>query len=307
MVAPSGADGMETIFDPADALTATILIVDDTPVNLSVLAALLHPTYRVLAANSGKRALEIAASDPKPDLILLDVMMPEMDGYAVLAHLKTDPTTQDIPVIFVTALGKDEDVQYGLELGAADYITKPLRLPIVRARVRTQLELKRARDWMLDQNAFLTAEVARRVAENELILVSAGEGIFGTDANGTINFINPAAAAMLGYERGELLGRNAHASIHHSRSDGSHYLADDCPKHTALAAGLALQNKEDLLWRNDGSPLPVEYSSMPMLKDGKLLGAVVTFMDISERKLHEEQLLHQATHDELTCQHNRCL
>ena len=153
----------------AKLFAATILIVDDMPENLSVLATLLQPTYQVLATHSGKRALEIAASTPMPDLILLDVMMPEMDGYAVLAQLKANPTTEDIPVIFVTAMDADEDERRGLELGAADYITKPLRPPIILARVRTQIELKRARDWMLDQNAFLTAEVARRVAENELI------------------------------------------------------------------------------------------------------------------------------------------
>ncbi len=298
---------MESTLAPADALKATILIVDDTPINLSVLAALLQPTYRVLATHSGKRALEIAGSDLKPDLVLLDVMMPEMSGYAVLSHLKADPATQDIPVIFVTGLNSLEDEAKGLEHGAVDYITKPYHPPIVKARVRTHLELKQARDWMRDQNAFLEAEVARRVAENELILVSAGEGIYGTDTSGIINFINPAAATMLGYERGELLGREAHSSIHHSPPDGSPYPADVCLRHTALATGLALLNKEDLLWRKDGSPLPVEFSSMPMRRDGKLLGAVVTFTDISERKQHEEQLLHQATHDELTGLPNRYL
>lgn len=306
-VAPSGVDGIETRLDPADVLTATILIVDDTPENLSVLAALLRPTYRVLATHSGQRALEIAASDPKPDLILLDVMMAEMDGYAVLAHMKANPATKDIPVIFVTSLDNAEDEQRGLDLGAADYITKPLRPPIILARVRTQLELKRARDWMGGQNAFLKSELAQRVAEIELILSSVGEGIYGTNTNGVINFINPAAAAMLGYERGELLGRSAHAAIHHSRPDGSLFPVDDCPRHTALATGLAIRNEEDLIWRKDGSALPVQFSSMPMRRGGALLGAVVTFIDISERKQHEEQLLHQATHDELTGLPNRCL
>jgi len=153
----------------AKAFTATILIVDDAPENLTVLSELLQPTYQVLATHSGKRTLEIAASVPKPDLILLDVMMPEMDGYAVLAQLKANPTTEDIPVIFVTAMDADEDQRRGLDLGALDYISKPLRPSIILARVRTQIDLKRARDWMRDQNAILVAEVARRVAENEVI------------------------------------------------------------------------------------------------------------------------------------------
>jgi len=147
----------------------TILIVDDTPENLSVLGELLQPTYRVRAANGGRRALQIAHGHPTPDLILLDVMMPEMDGYAVLAELQADPITQGIPVIFVTAMDATEDEEHGLDCGAVDYITKPLRPAIVLARVRTQLELKRARDFLRDQNSFLEGEVARRMGENQLI------------------------------------------------------------------------------------------------------------------------------------------
>ncbi|HSG22505.1 MAG TPA: response regulator, partial [Azonexus sp.] len=147
----------------------TILIVDDTPENLSVLGELLQPTYRVRAANSGRRALQIAHGKPAPDLILLDVMMPEMDGYEVLAALRADPKTRHIPVIFVTAMDGTEDEEHGLNCGAVDYITKPVRPLIVLARVRTQLEVKRARDFLRDQNSFLEAEVARRMGENQLI------------------------------------------------------------------------------------------------------------------------------------------
>jgi len=147
----------------------TVLIVDDTPENLSILGELLQPTYRVRAANSGRRALQIAHSHPPPDLILLDVMMPDMDGYGVLAALRADPLTSQIPVIFVTAMDATEDEEHGLDCGAVDYITEPLRPAIVLARVRTQLELKRARDFLSDQNSFLEAEVAHRMGENQLI------------------------------------------------------------------------------------------------------------------------------------------
>jgi len=147
----------------------TILIVDDLPENLTVLGELLQPTYRVRAANSGRRALQLAASAPRPDLILLDVMMPDMDGFAVLERLRALPDTRDIPVIFVTAMDGTEEEERGLEQGAVDYITKPLRPSIVLARVRIHLELKRAREWLQDENAVLEAEVARRMRENQLI------------------------------------------------------------------------------------------------------------------------------------------
>ena len=146
-----------------------ILIVDDVPENLSVLGELLQPTYRVRAANSGARALQIANSPPPPDLIMLDVMMPGMDGYQVLRELRDNATTRDIPVIFVTAMDGTDDEEKGLDLGAVDYITKPIRPAIVLARVRAQLELKRARDILSDHNAYLEQEVARRMAENQLI------------------------------------------------------------------------------------------------------------------------------------------
>ncbi|MFC5301400.1 response regulator [Azospira restricta] len=152
-----------------ESAPTTILIVDDTPENLTVLSEVLQPTWRVRAANSGRRALQIAGGDPRPDLILLDVMMPEMDGYTVLAQLRENPHTADIPVIFVTAMDATEDEEHGLDAGAVDYITKPVRPAIVRARVRTHLELTRAKSLLRDENHYLEAEVARRMRQNQII------------------------------------------------------------------------------------------------------------------------------------------
>ncbi|MGL5069792.1 MAG: response regulator [Aeromonas salmonicida] len=148
---------------------ATILIVDDSPENLMVLTDLLSPTYRVLAAQSGEKCLRIATGKTLPDLILLDVMMPGMDGYEVLKQLRTSPETSRIPVVLLTALADSQSEEYGLSLGAADYITKPIKPAIVQARVRTQLEAKQARDGLQSQNTALEAEVARRMTENDLI------------------------------------------------------------------------------------------------------------------------------------------
>lgn len=153
----------------AETLAATVLVVDDNAENLAVLGGALQPYYRVTVANSGPRALLIAGREPQPDLIFLDVMMPDMDGYTVLRRLRENPATASIPVIFVTAMDSDEDEEFGLALGAVDYITKPIRPPIVLARLRAHLELKRARDWLADQNAWLESEVARRLRENTLM------------------------------------------------------------------------------------------------------------------------------------------
>ena len=124
----------------------SLLIVDDIPWNIQVLAEGLRALCRIRVATSGHKALEIAASDDPPDLVLLDIMMPEMDGFEVCRRLKEQAGTADIPVIFITARGDVEDEARGLNLGAVDYITKPFHLPLVLARVRTHLRLKMKTD-----------------------------------------------------------------------------------------------------------------------------------------------------------------
>lgn len=125
-----------------------ILLVDDNPENIRMLLALLGDEFAVVAARDGERALALARSEPRPDIILLDVMMPGMNGYEVCLKLKSDPATRDIPVLFVTALTNEEDERYGLSIGAVDYIVKPLRPELVRARVRNHLDLKQHRDHL---------------------------------------------------------------------------------------------------------------------------------------------------------------
>ena len=147
----------------------TVLIVDDTPENLTLLYGLLKDSYRILVANSGERALQLLADDPLPDLVLLDVMMPGIGGFAVCRQLKQDPRTAGIPVIFLTAKGENEDEQAGFDAGAVDYIIKPISPPIVRARVRTHMKLKAAADFLVDQAAFLRREVEQRTQEVQVI------------------------------------------------------------------------------------------------------------------------------------------
>jgi len=148
---------------------AEILIADDEPINLTALTRVLKDFYKVRACKSGEAVLQAVRLAPRPDLILLDIMMPGIDGFTTLEKLRKQPQTQDIPVIFITSLDSDDDEGRGLRLGAVDYITKPFKPGIVLARVRTQLELKKARDRLHDQNQWLEAEVNRRVRENQLI------------------------------------------------------------------------------------------------------------------------------------------
>jgi len=141
----------------------------------------------------------------------------------------------------------------------------------------------------------LAAEVWRD--RLSLLLDSTGEGIYGVDIEGRCSFINPAAARMLGYEPHEVLGRNMHELTHHSHPDGAHYPVECCPIFQAFRIGVPCRIDSEVLWRRDGHAFAVEYTSYPILEGGQVLGAVVTFVDISERK-RQETLLRQA-HEQL--------
>lgn len=141
-----------------DLSKKTILIVDDVPDNIDILDGILNSDYNIKAATTGKMALKIAESDYSPDLILLDIMMPDMDGYEICTHLKGNGNTQNIPVIFVTSKNDIINEKKGFDLGAVDYITKPVSPPIVQARVKTHLAL-------YDQNRELEKKVKERTFE----------------------------------------------------------------------------------------------------------------------------------------------
>ena len=146
-----------------------ILVVDDAPQNLALMDDLLSGDYTVKVAPNGIRALKIAGATPQPDLILLDIMMPDMDGYEVCRQLKDAADTRNIPVIFLTARGEVADEQRGFDVGAVDYITKPISAPIVLARVRTHLTLHVASIFLTDQNAYLERELKKRTEETRMV------------------------------------------------------------------------------------------------------------------------------------------
>lgn len=307
-------------------MPVTLLIVDDVPENLAVLGELLRAAgYRVRVANSGSNALKYAALEPLPDLILLDMMMPDMDGYAVFRCLRADARTCGIPIIFVTAMDSAETETQCLEQGAADFIAKPLIPSIVLARVRNQLELLQVRRWLLDQNTFLESEISRRLDEMraiqdeskqtqlrlndrlETILNSTGEGIQGVDTEGRIDFVNPAAAAMLGYAPEELLGKNLSQTIYFDTKHGEIRTGNDSVLLAAVASGVMLGARSDCFCRKDGTRLPVELSAMPLFEQGRLRGAVIAWRDVSERNNYLKQIERKANFDDITDLPNRNL
>src|SRR5947209_1495288 len=143
----------------------TVLVVDDAPSNIRVVNEILHNSYKIRVATSGAKALELAQATPGPDLILLDVVMPEMDGYEVCSRLKADAATKDIPVIFLTGQTEIEDETRGFETGAVDYIHKPFSPAVVAARVQTHLALRETRQELARQlhNLRNELETARKI------------------------------------------------------------------------------------------------------------------------------------------------
>jgi putative two-component system response regulator len=176
MLQTAGPEGPAEAFSPEQPRRSadgeTILIVDDAPDNLAVLGELLREAgYRIKVANGGHAALRLAELAPRPELILLDIMMPVADGYEVLRDLRGNPLTRDIPVVFLTAMDTAADEERAFSAGISDYITKPIKPAVVLARVRNQLLVRQARQGLQGRNRTLEAEVARRLRENEQIQV----------------------------------------------------------------------------------------------------------------------------------------
>jgi putative two-component system response regulator len=159
--------------DPQDK--RTLLIVDDTPENIDLLRGILSPAYAIKVATSGRLALKLVNMKPLPNLVLLDVMMPDMDGYEVCRQIKGNAATRHIPIIFITARGEVDDVAHGFALGAADYITKPINAAIVQARVRTHISLHDERLLLEDQVRERTRQLEQLQLELILQLGRAAE------------------------------------------------------------------------------------------------------------------------------------
>jgi len=260
----------------------TVLLVDDNPQNLKVLYETLKDKgYRLLIANEGEKALDLAHRH-HPEVILLDIMMPEMDGYEVCERLKADPETADSAVVFLSALDDLQAKVKGFSLGGADYISKPFESQEVIARVKTHARVIRLEREMQSRNRELQGDQTR-------ILNSISEGIYGLDEQGTIEFANPAAARIIGCAAEELIGRNFF-EMHFATADTSD---EHLPVMATCRQGVAENQRDVRMLRADGTGFPAEYRATPKLEDDELHGAVVVFHDISA-ELENEKALEEA-------------
>ncbi|WP_052507263.1 ATP-binding response regulator [Desulfonatronovibrio magnus] len=241
-----------------------VLIVDDEPANIQLLLETLKHDYIVTAAKNGEKALSMACSEKQPDIILLDIVMPGMDGYIVCKELKDREETRDIPVIFISALDDELNEQKGLSLGAVDYITKPFNPAIVKARVRNHLELHRSR-----------RELSRlfRCVEN------SADTIVVTDTEANIEYANPAFTQKTGYTLEEARGKKP--SILKSGMHDNAFYADMWQVITSgrVWSGEVLNKKKngDLYWE-EASIAPVKNAR------GEIINYVAVKKDISLRK-----------------------
>jgi putative two-component system response regulator len=271
----------------------TVMIVDDTPENITLMNGLLRERYRTRIATGGERALKTAVVEPLPDLILLDIMMPDMDGYEVCKRLKADPRTRDIPVIFLTAKAEIEDEQRGFDAGAVDYITKPISPPIVLSRVATQLTLKAAADFLRDQNAYLEKEVEKRTHEVQIIqdvTIMAMASLAETRDNETGNHIRRTQ----NYVRALALQLHSHPRFAEQLSDDMiEMLYKSAPLHDIGKVGIP-----DAILLKPGKLTPEEFEIMKthttlgrdaIVAAENLIDAPSTFLRLAREIAHYHQ------------------
>ena len=247
-----------------------ILIVDDIFENIKLLKLILAKDYALFTANDGPYALKLVETN-RFDLILLDIMMPEMNGYEVCKKLKSQEKTRDIPVIFISAMGDAEDEAKGLELGAVDYITKPLNASMVLARVETHLATKRQRD---------NIAYAKEYTDN--IVAAMADGLFVFSPEGILQTVNRASCVMLGYSEQELVG----LTLQHIFQEQEIFFGDS-RLDSLLETGF-ISNAETALWRKDGSTFEVLLSGSILYDDKKVIRNIICVgKDIAEyKKMH---------------------
>ncbi len=265
---------------------AKILVVDDVPTNLRILFNVFASvSYQAHLLQDSRQALSTAL-ELAPDLILLDIQMPHLDGFQVCAQLKAEPRTRDIPVIFISAHGDVQSKLNAFAAGGADYVEKPFNPNEVLARVATHLRLQTLQQGQRATNADLRVVLS----QHQAILNAAGEGILGLDREGRVTFANPKALHQLGYAEEELLGTDFHARVHPPNPGGRTHETAECPILRALAEGICQLATEDDFIRKDGRVFPVEYSVSVTHDQHEQTRGIVLFRDISHRRRLEQEL-----------------
>ncbi len=260
------------------ALSGRLLVVDDDETNRDILKRQLERQgYQVETAPGGKEAIR-RLGEASFDVLLLDIVMPGMDGFQVLSEMKAHPRLRHVPVIVISALDEMESVSRCIEMGADDFISKPFDRVILRARIGAACMRRQAE-----------RERSQLFERFRLLLESTGEGIFGIDQSGKCTFINAAAIKMLGYSRDEILGKPISESLRHGRPGEETAPKELCHIHRAANLGEACRITDELFYRRTGEPFPVEYTANPIMHDGENQGAVITFSNISERMRNEEK------------------
>ncbi|MGL5134702.1 MAG: response regulator, partial [Planktothrix sp.] len=287
-----------------------ILIVDDLPDNLRLLRdTLSEEGYKVRSATTGAMAIR-AANSPSTDLILLDIKLPDLDGYEVCRKLKSDGRTADIPVIFLSALNETLNKVQGLAAGGVDYISKPFQVQEVLARVAIHLTIRRLQKSLQEQNLRLIQEIEEHqhlkeilFAEKELAQVtlqSIGDAVITTDAQGNIRYFNPVAEKLTGWKAEEAQGLPL-SEVFIVINEVTRKPADN-PITKALLEGqiVGLANHTILIAR-DGTEYGIEDSAAPIrARQGEIIGAVIVFHDVTESRDLTRQLSWEASHDALT-------
>ena len=260
---------------------AKILIVDANARALKEVSRVLaHAGYEVTSAATGRQAEQLVASC-RPHLVLLDFVLPDVPGTEVLRRLKADPESNGVSVVLMSSLfGTPLEHSADLDADADGYIVRPISNHELLARVRGILR---------QRELVHSLRVSQR--QNELLLHSIGEGIHGIDRAGRITFENPAAIAIFGWTEREMIGREAHATIHHHRADGSEYPIEECQIRQTLRDGKTREVNNEVFFRKDGSSFPVEYICSPIRDEaGGVAGAVLVFRDVTEQRLAVEKL-----------------
>ncbi|MCW8932615.1 MAG: sigma 54-interacting transcriptional regulator [Gammaproteobacteria bacterium] len=261
----------------------TLLLVDDNPTNLQVLYQTLEGHgYKLLLAKNGEDALNIAKK-VHPALILLDIMMPGMDGYEVCQKIKSDQDISDVSIIFLSALDDVKDKVKGFNLGAVDYVSKPFQSEEVIARVEAHIKIRQLEKTLEQKNKQLEED-------NALILESMGEGLLGVNKQGEITFINPAGSEITGWLEHEIIGKSFHDLFMHTDSEGRRNPIEKDSVFNTLRDQVVRQSDNDIFWNKNGQFFPAEYTVTAIDGETDISSACVVFKNISERKKREKDL-----------------